>query len=105
MKKTLVIMTIVATIISGYFGINTAKRYTELSNMSDYKLVYTYIMNSNYDFIRANELVKVNSNEEDKELYNGIVAFFDKGHTSDERGYNSYMVLNRNELIKELLFK
>lgn len=104
MKKTLVIMVIVATIIGGYFGINTAKRYTELSNMSDYKLVYTYIMNSNCD-VKANELVKVNSNEEDKELYNGIVAFFDNGHTSDERGYNICMVLDRNELRKELLFK
>lgn len=104
MKKTLVIMAIVATIIGGYFGINTAKRYTELSNMSDYKLVYTYIMNSNLD-VKANELVKVNSNEEDKELYNGIVAFFDKGHTSDERGYNSYAILNRNQIRKELLFK
>lgn len=104
MKKTLVIMAIVATIIGGYFGINTAKRYTELSDMSDYKLVYTYVMNSNLD-VKANELVKVNSNEEDKELYNGIVAFFDKGHTSDKRGYNSYAILNRNQIRKELLFK
>ena len=104
MKKTLVIMAIIATIIGGYFGINTAKRYTELSNMSDYKLVYTYIMNSNCD-VRANELVKVISDESDKEMNPCIVACFDKGHTSDDRGYNSYTMLNREVIKRELLFK
>lgn len=106
MKKFLVIMSIVAMIIGGYFGINTAKRYNELSNMSDYKLVYTYTYMSNWDSIEANELVKVISNEgPDKEKYNCIVAYFDKGHTSGENKFNNYMVLNRDQIIKELLFK